>query len=431
MRRLEYAVLGRRMPYRHDPLRAHRLSLLAGCGLAAGILLLDTLLGSVRHEEIPADAALVMSRQSGALLVRIDGELHPVANLSSARLILGSAATPRLVDEVALWRVAPGPTLGIPGAPEVLGQVTAPHDVRWAVCDDVSGKTMVSVGDDSIPAEADTRAGVVVTVAHGDGSVYLLYDGKRALLDPTDPATARALHLDGRAVRTVSPTLLNSIPEVPPINSPRIPQMGQPSGVGDFSVGTVVRVVRTDEPEYYLVLPGGFQRIGRLTADLIRFADPAADAEIASAPAELIARSPLVDALPVGAYPDQPPVLVGVGDLCATWQSGRSGVAVGSHLVDSPGAVTLAGGDGDGPGVDVVRMPRGCSLDVTDARGSARYLITGSGVRFPVDDSAAAALELADAPAAAPWAIIRALPLGPTLDRDAALVGRDVIGPAA
>lgn len=430
MRRLEYAVLRRRMPYRHDPLRAQKLSLVAGCGVAAVILAVDAVLGTAGHQQIPADAALVMSRQSGALLVRIDEALHPVANLSSARLILGSAVTPRLVDDDAVAGVAGGPTLGIPGAPQALGHVTAPHDMRWAVCDDASGTTAVAVGDDSIPADVDPRAGVVVTVARGDGSVYLLYDGKRALLDPADPATARALHLDGRAVRTVSATLLDSIPEVPAIVAPRIPQSGRPSGIPDFPIGTVLRVVRTATPEYYVVLPGGFQRIGRLAADLIRFTDPDADAEIATAPPELIARSPLVDALPVGAYPDQPPELIGIDDICATWQSGRTGVAVGAHLVERPGAVTLAGADGDGPGVDIVRIPRGRSLDVTDVHASTRYLITGAGVRFPVDDSAVAALELADVPAPAPWAIVRALPVGPELNRDAALVGRDVVVPA-
>lgn len=420
------------MPHRRDPLRAQRFALLAGCGVAAGILLLDTLVGSARHDEIPVDAALVMSRQSGALFVRVDHQLRPVANLASARLILGSAATPLLVDETAIRRITDGPTLGIPGAPRSLGQVMAPRDMRWAVCDDMTGKTMVAVGDESLPADVGPRTAVVATVAHGDGSVFLLYDGKRALLDPADPVTARVLHLDGRAMRHASVTLLNAIPEMPAISPPRIPGIGQPSGITDFPIGTVLRVVRTDTPEYYVVLRGGLQRIGQLTVDLIRFANPAAEAEIPEVSPELIARSPLVDVLPVGAYPDQPPALVGADDdVCATWVSGRTGVAVGAHLVDRPGSVILAAADGDEPGVDIVRLPLGRSLDVTDAATSARHLISNAGVRFPIDDSAAAALELTDDPAVAPWAVVRALPLGPKLDRDAALVGRDVIVPAS
>jgi type VII secretion protein EccB len=425
LRRLEYAVLGRPMPRRYDPLRAQKFSLLAGCAVATGMLVLDTILGASGHDGIPGDAALVMSRQTGALLVRVDSRLRPVANLTSARLILGSPATPHLVDEAALGGVPDGPVLGIPGAPRTLGAVTAAKDLRWAVCDGAGGMTTVAVGDWA-SAELDQHAAILVTVAHGDGSVYLLYDGKRAVIDPGDPATARALHVDGVPARKVSITLLNVIPEVPAIGPPRIVAMGQPSGVTGFPVSTVVRVTRTDSPEYYVVLPGGFQRVGRLTVDLIRFADPAADAEILDVPPELIARNPLVDSLSVATYPDEPPLLLDVDEeLCATWQSGRSGIAIGSDA-DRSGAVTLAGSDGDGPGVDIVRMTPGRSLDITDA--GSRYLITDAGVRFPVRDSAVAALGLTGAPAAAPRAIIGALPEGPELSRDAALISRDVLG---
>ena len=394
------------------------------------MLVLDAILGSPRHDEIPGDAALVMSRQSGALLVRIDGQLRPVANLASARLILGSPATPNLIDEAALRDVADGPMLGIPGAPRTAGVVVAPTDLVWAVCDDTDGTTTVGVGEDGAPAVLDAHSAVVVTVTHGDGSVYLLYDGKRAIIDPGDPATARALHLDASPIRTVSPTLINAIPEVPAIGPPHIAGRGQPSGLANLPVGTVVRVVRTDSPDYYVVLSTGLQRVGRLTVDLLRFAEPAA-ADILDVPPELIARSPLVDALPLATYPAETPVLLDVDEeLCATWQSGRSGIAIGSPTAGGRESVTLAGSDGDGPGIDIVRMTPGRSLDVTDAGAGDRYLITDAGVRFPVRDSAAAALGLTGTPVVAPWAIVGALPSGPELAREAALVRRDVLGSA-
>ncbi|MCX2931084.1 type VII secretion protein EccB [Mycobacterium sp. CVI_P3] len=426
LRRLEYSILGRAMPSRHDPLRAQKLALLAGCAAAAGMLVLDVILGSARHDKIPDDA-LVMVRQSGALFVRVDGRLRPVADLTSARLILGSPATPRLVDAAALARVVDGPVLGIPGAPRSLGTVTAPVDVRWDVCDEADGTTTVSVGDDAAPAELDPNAAVLVTAAHGDGAVYLLYDGKRAMIDPGDPATARALHLDGVVARKVSATVLNVVPEVPAINPPRVAGLAERSGTGGLPVGTVVRVSRADSPEYYVVLRGGLQRVGRLTVDLIRFANPATSTEIPEVPLELVARSPLIDALPVGTYPDDTPSLLDVGEeLCATWLSGRSGIAVGRPTGDRIEAVVLAGADGDGPGVDKARMSPGRSLDVVDPSAATRYLIGAAGVRFPVKDSAATALGLDGEPAAAPWAILSALPSGPELTREAALVRRDV-----
>ena len=414
------------MPDHHDPLRTQKLSLLAGCVLAGAALVLGAIPDWPGHSGIPDDAVLVMSRQSGALFVRQDGHFRAVANLTSARLLLGSPATPRLVDETALREVATGPVLGIPAAPASLGQVIAPREMRWAVCDDAGGSTTVSVGDDAVPAELDPHTAVVAAVAHGDGSTYLLYDGKRALLDPGEPAVARALRLDGVAVRKLSPLVLNAIPEAPAITAPRIAGMDRPSAVTGFPIGTVLRVARTDSPEYYVALPGGVQRVGRLAAELIRFAAPAAGPEITAAPPELIARLPLVDDLLVAAYPDQPPQLLAAdAELCATWLSGSSGVAVGGPA-DRPGSVRLAGADGDGPAVDNVRMPPGCSLDVTDAPASARYLVSDAGIRYPVSDSAIAALGLSGSPARAPWSMVGVLPDGPRLDRDAASVSRDV-----
>jgi type VII secretion protein EccB len=429
LRRLEYAVLGRPMPLRHDPLRTQKFALLAGCAVAVGMLVVDTFLGSSRPDGIPGDVGLVMSRQSGALFVRVDDQLRPVANLTSARLILGSPATPHVIEEAALGSVTDGPMLGIPGAPRTLGKVIASSDLLWAVCDDSGGRTTVAVGGDGAPVALDPHAAVVVTAARGDGSVFLLYDGKRAMIDPGDPATARALHLDdGTVIRKVSPTVLNAIPEVPAMGPPRIAGTGQPSGIAGFPVGTVLRVIRTDSPEYYVALAGGLQRVGRLTVDLLRFADPAAGNDIREVPPELVARSPLVDALPVATYPDEPPALLNVGEeLCATWQSGRSGIAIGPSTVGGRESVALAGSDGDGPGIDIVRMIPGRSLDVTDPGAGARYLVTDAGVRFPVRDSATAALGLTGAPVAAPWAILGALPSGPELARDAALVRRDVL----
>lgn len=101
LRRMEYAILGQAMPQRRDPLRWQKFSLAVGCGVAGAALILDAVLGSAGYR-IPADAAVVMSRQTGALFVRVDDRLRPVVNLTSARLILGSPATPHLVDEAAL-----------------------------------------------------------------------------------------------------------------------------------------------------------------------------------------------------------------------------------------------------------------------------------------------------------------------------------------
>ncbi len=433
LRRMDYAVLGRRPPLERDPLGVQRLAMLTGAAVTAGALVLTAVVAAGRVDSGPGDAPLVMSRQSGALFVRVDGQLRPVANVASARLILGSAEVPRLVDESFLGDVTSGPVLGIPAAPRSLGRPIASATIQWAVCDDADAATTIAVSEDPPPRPLEPNEGVVVSATPGDGSVYLLYDGKRAIIDPGDPATARALHLDGVSARKVSAAVLNAIPEVPGIAPPRITGMGQPSGAAGHPVGTVLRVARADSPEYYLVLAAGLQRVGRLAADLVRFSDPAAGAQILTVAPGLIAGSPLLDALPVGAYPEDPPALRTVGDgLCATWAAGRSGIALDLPSGDRP-AVALAGSDGAGPGIDFVRVPPGRTVDITatmlttDRGAVGRYLVTDAGVRFPIHDSAAAtALGLGPAGSPAPWTMIGALPAGPELSRESALVARDI-----
>ncbi|MGY4712471.1 type VII secretion protein EccB [Mycolicibacterium sp. CBM1] len=434
LRRLDYAVLGRRMPRERDPLRAQNLALLSGCVIAAGGLILSTIIPALRHDTGPGDAALVLVRQSGALFVRVDQRLRPVANLTSARLILGSAVDARVVDESALGDVAPGPVLGIPGAPPTPGAVTAPTGEQWAVCDDPDGATTVALGKGWAPEQLSPHSAVVAAAA--DGSAYLLYDGRRAAIDPQDPSTSRALHLDGVRMRAIAPAVLNAIPEVPAIAAPRIAGRGEPSGVPGLSVGTVVAVTRAGSVEHYVALRDGVQRVGRLAVDLLRFADPDSTSQILTLTAGLISSVPLVDALAVATYPDEPPRLVDVTDgLCATWANGHSGLAIPASA--EPEGVVLAGADGAGPRLDRVRFPPGRSMDVTagmlttDTGPTGRFLITDSGIRFPIHDSAAAeALGLPTAPAPVPWAIIGVLPAGPELSRDAALVVRDVALPA-
>jgi len=428
---MDYAVLGRSMPTEADPLRAHRLSLLAGCACAVVVGVVTVGLAVLRP--VAGDAPLVMSRQSGELFVRVGDGLRPVANLASAYLILGHPATPRLLDGTGLASVPRGPVLGIPGAPRSIGAAMAPADPRWTVCDDRDGATTVSVAGPDEPAELP--AGRAVLVSASDGSPFLLYDGRRAPVDPHDRVIARTLHLDGVKPRSVSATLLNAIPEVPAISSPRIPGAGEPSGVAGFPIGGVLRTARAGSDEYYVALREGLQRVGRLTADLIRFAYPEGDAEIVSVAPDLVAGSGVADTLPVATYPsDAPALLEAPGDLCATWRSGLVGIAAGEMPPARRGGVTLAIADGNGPNVDVVRIPAGHHLDVTaamlttDTGTSGRYLITDAGIRFPLRDSATAiALGLGTAPTQVPWAIIAALPAGPELARDAASVSRDVV----
>ena len=315
LRRIECALLGRDIRGVNEPIRASMQSLMVGAVLAIIMLAGCALLAMIRPQPALANAPIVMGKQSGALYVRIGETLHPVLNLASARLIMRTNADPQPVPESELSHNKRGLLLGIPGAPQFLGIPLGEDELRWTVCDSggAAPSTTVVIG----PAEGPLshplagEQSVLVRPVSG-GSTYLLYAGRRAVVNLNEPAVVRALGLDGQVPLAVSPTLLNAVPEAPPITTPRIPNPSTrgPAALPGFPVGSVLRVARADGDEYFVVLSHGIQRIGRVAADLLRFTDSHGARTAISVAPDLIRATPTVTELPVATFPDRSPTAV-------------------------------------------------------------------------------------------------------------------------
>ncbi|UXA08053.1 type VII secretion protein EccB [Mycobacterium sp. SMC-2] len=431
LRRVECALLGGDVHTLSVRSPTRTAALTIGCVLAAIAVTGSAVLALLRPRVALDGAQLVMGRESGALYVRVGDTWHPVLNLASARLIAATAAKPRPVPEAELARVKRGPLLGIPGAPQFIGEPLSADDSAWTICDtDGAGATTVVLGR---PADATARrlsSGQAALVAAGSGSpAYLLYDGQRAAVDVADTAVARALRLEGRAPRAVSPSLLKAIPEAPSIRPLRIRGAGRKAaGLPGFTVGSVVRVTRGWGDEYYAVLAAGVQRIGQVAADLLRFSDSQGTAHAITVAPDAIRAAPIVDALPVGSFPDRAPALTDEGTLCVSWRAAPSGVTLlaGGRppLPVGQTPVTLSQADGRGPALDAVYLPPTRSAYV---QAGTRYLVTEAGVRFAIHDDAAAHDLGLPAPNPAPWPVLESLPAGPELSREKASTPRDVV----
>jgi type VII secretion protein EccB len=449
LRRLECALLGRDIRVVNDPIRAPVQSLVAGSLLAIVVLAGCAVLAVLRPQPSLGNAPIVMGKQSGALYVRVGETLHPVLNLASARLITKTNANPQPTPESELSRSKRGPLLGIPGAPQFLGEPLADDESRWAVCDIDDGaklSTTIVIGraEGPLSHRLATEQTVLVKPESG-GSTYLLYDGRRAVVNLAEPAVVRALRLDGRVPLTVSPVLLNAVPEVPPITAPRIPGVGGrgPAALPGFPVGSVLRMARAGGDEYYVVLSDGVQRIGQAAADLVRFADSQGARTAISVAPDLIRATPTVTELPVSTFPDPVPEAFDAAGttLCVSWSHAASGgaeislLAGGLPIPSGQQPVTLSQGDGRGAAVDGVYLPPGRSayvrstgLSGDNARAGTRYLITDTGVRFAIhDDDAASALGLPNTAIPAPWSVLATLPSGPELSTAKASVAQDIV----
>ena len=442
-RRMEYALACRDTRMLDDPIRSQSMALAAGVVLAAIVLVVCAVLALLRPQGSLGAEPVVMVRESGAMYVRVGDTMHPVLNLASARLIAGTPAVPRLVSAAMVAGAKHGPLMGIPGAPDDMAPTLPADHQAWTVCDDSARTTTMIIGP---PAPHPIAPPVLVTAgAERAQGTFLLHGGRRAAVDLRDRATIRALRLDSVVPLTVSAALLDPLPEATPIAAPPVPGAGAPglAGLADFRVGEVVRVPRAGEADHYVVLADGVQRVGRVAADLIRFADSHGGDEIPDVPPARIAAVPAVDTLPVTDLAD--PVVAGAdlrGVLCTRWQwSGKgpipdTAVLTPDALPESGRTLKLVQADGDGPRIDAVSVPAGRSL-YARAAGVAgegmptgpRYLVTESGVAFGIGGAqAAAALGLPQTPGAAPWPLLALLPRGPELSVARAAVVRDSVG---
>ncbi|MCV7192291.1 type VII secretion protein EccB [Mycolicibacterium brumae] len=415
LRRRAIAALRYGDPDRRDAGPTVTTALIAGA-VAAGLLVAGAVaLPRLKTPATLGDAAIVMVADTGALYVRLEDTVHPVLNLSSARLLTGSTSPPRKVAAAALATADRGPTLGIPGAPDDPGRPLLADAVTWTVCDDGATTVLITAEPPDPPTGADAAL-----VAGPSGRRYLLADGRRFQI--ADPLITRALGVEGLAPQSVSAALLTLLPDGPPLAVPVIPDAGNPGpdALGDARVGQVLRAPNAGADQHYLVLAGGVQRIGELAADLVRLAG--GRTEIRDVDPATVAEVPTVGVLSLSDLPDTLGEVRGAGSgaLCADWNPQASAVRFTPEAPTPAGRrpVTLPTADDAGPALDRVLVPPGRSVYVRD-RGTTA-LIDDTGVRYPLDADAVAALSLVDQPTPAPPGLLAALPAGPALSRSAA-----------
>ncbi len=443
VRRMEYALACRDTRMLEDPIRAQSLALAAGAVLTVIAVGISMALAVIRPHGTIGSAPIVIARESGAIYVQVGDTLHPAMNLASARLIAGSPATPEMVSGASIAAAKRGSLMGIPGAPETLPTMTA-GTAAWTVCD--GEVTTVSVG----AAREDPVAPPLLVRPAGDSAaiVYLVYDGRRALVDLRDRVVVRALRLDGVEPRRVSRVALNLLPEGAPIRAPVIDKAGTPgpSQLPGSRVGTILQVRRADAaPDHYVVLASGIQRVGPVAADLVRFAVAQTD-PIREVPADRIADVPVVESLPLRHLPQNSATPIGnqlTAPVCVRWEPREVGTAPEVTVTTAKSSppqtppVTLAQGDGDGPHLDAVVVPNGAFVHATGAAGAGAangplFFVDQEGVAYGVDGpETARSLGLPDTPGSGPWPVLAELPRGPALSAADASVQRDGIPPPA
>lgn len=368
----------------HDPLRAQRRSV--GVGVLIALLVAGgmAIIALLRPAPSIGDAGLVAD-ESGALHVRLGEAFHPVTNVASARLLLGTAEEVTGSTSGQLVEFTAGPPVGIPQAPGLV-PVDAGSAAAWALC----GSTVVAA--DSLP-----DAGPQLVAAGTDH--WLVVDGVRMRVPDAGPQVARALgatvvELAGEAGERMVRVL---------DRGPDIVLPAGPSGLTD-ALAEQGRLVTAGD-RVFVVAGGGL-------AEVTGARRAVAEALARDVPVTMDLTRVL--AVPGTEVLGQVPVELEFREVVRP--------CVGSGVVEGESAPVGAAGAGsaltevsanDSPSPGHYAGPRGTAALVTE-RGLV--LVSESGVRYSVgsveDLAALGVLDEDQLPVSVPWRVVEPLPDG-------------------
>ncbi|MDC9008117.1 type VII secretion protein EccB [Mycobacterium marinum] len=449
-----------------DPLRSQSRAVLMGVLITVTGLVGCLVLSVLRPNGPAGNNAVLADRSTAALYVRIGDVLHPVLNLTSARLIVGRPVNPTTVRSTELDQFPRGNLIGIPGAPERMVQ-NGSGDSDWTVCDESNVGSEGGAGTHSMGVTViagrlrggGSRAaalGATQAVLVDDGAgTWLLWEGKRSWIDLSDHAVTNALGLgvDVRPPRPIAPGLFNAISQAPPLTAPVIPDAGSPA---DFAVpapiGGVVQVGTLDANavQLYAVLPDGLQPIPPVLAAILRNTDSFGLQQPPRMGADEVARLPVSHMLDLTRYPTRPVQLVDAEHdpvTCVYWSkpagAAKSSLSLlaGAALPVPAGVHTVelvGGASGDAGMAARVGLPAGTGYFVQTGGGGASapaagsfFWISDTGVRYGIDtegdreQKTVAALGLSPPALLIPWPVLSLFAPGPTLSRADALLAHD------
>ena len=421
-RRLEHGLVLGDIRMIHDPLatrnRAHIFSLAATALICLGALAMAVFKPTID----PGDTAIIQA-ESGQLYVRIDNQLHPVANLASARLIVGEAADIHTGSDTILKSLPKAVPIGIVDAPGLIAppatatQKLVPHAChtttrpanRLDMAPNQITVIMQETGANATTTNQTTPIFQQLATGHAlvalvDQAEWLVTANGRSILPPADTPDGRNIrHRLGITPTTPRwsppPQIFSAITEKPPATIP--------TGILE-----VLRIPGADNPQFWARTADGVVRLAPIQADILAdsgvlMQDGTATELGANPDSKTLSSFPLPDRVPTWVDPTAQPLCVGEHGEVETapliegkppWGEAvaLAGKAVATHFV----------GPGWAVGVDT---------------GSGIHVVSAHGLRHQVENrETAAALGISHF-YSINWDMLRLLPSGTTLSKQQAL----------
>jgi type VII secretion protein EccB len=450
LRRVEHAIVRRDTRMFDDPLQFHSRAVSVGIAITVLVCLGCALLAYFKPLGRRGGDTLLVDRTTNQLFVILpgNGQLRPVYNLTSARLVLGNAGTPSAVTSNELNRMPKGQPIGIPGAPYATPVARTPAST-WTLCDTVTKPdsatpavaTSVVVGPlttDASVRPMTPRQAMLVSFQNHD---WLITSTGRHAIDLADRAVTSAVGIPVTATSTpISEGLYDALPNAGPWLLPQVQGGGTPNTLGlptNLVIGAVLRTVTDSGAQQYVVLADGVAKVNDTTAAALRAANsyglvspPSVESSVVAKIAEQVFTSPLPAApLDVLLREDEP-------TLCWSWQrepgdqAPRATVVTGRHLPIDAESMHAGIRQIDGNATIFIDGGQYLRLQSPDPLfGESLYYVDPQGVRYGLPDGDTAARVGLSSPRTAPWEVVRLLVEGPVLAKEAALLEHDTLPP--
>lgn len=241
--------------------------------------------------DAPGENVIIASKSTTRYVVLTTGgkkQLHPVLNMSSAKLLLDPDKGKVInVDESILdsGKIPHGATLGIPYAPDRLPDAKeAGRAKRWAVCERpgeggraIQKAAFVLAAREERKTEGDDRlrGGELLYVEGPDKARYIVDADGTAYPLEKDELLLRQLVGQGRAAQRVSTAWLDTLHKGDRISFPTVPGPGTDAGVPggldpDLNkVGMVLTATDGTRDQQYVVLRGRVAPVTDFMAKLL------------------------------------------------------------------------------------------------------------------------------------------------------------------
>jgi type VII secretion protein EccB len=446
LRRLEHAIVRRDTRMFDDPLSFYGRSAAVGIVISVLIVVGALAMAYFKPQGKLGSGNLFVDRATNQLYLMVSGQLHPVYNLTSARLVLGNAAEPTAVKSAELSKLPKGQSVGIPGAPYAT-PVSSDSSSMWALCDTVTRADTISPGVQTaviaMPLVIDAAVNPILPsetlLATYQGKDWIITVKGRHATDLTNRSLTSALGIPASAKPTpISAAMFNAIPDAGSWVLPPIAGAGAPNTLGlpdELVIGSVFQVQTVYGAQFWVVLPDGVAHVNANTASVLRASESYGLVAIPS-----VVKSQVVK-IPEREYPsplpDEPIKIVSRPNepaLCWTWerktgeQAPQTSVVTGRHLPIPPSAMSQGIKQIEGSATIYIDGGKYVQLQSPDPRyGESLYYVDPQGVRYGIPDGQTAAALGLSSPKPAPWEIIRLLVDGPVLSKDAALLEHDTL----